>query len=68
MYMREVADRNEWTKPTCIHTPMLSGLKGPGGRMDSYDHKMSKSDPNNAVILHDSKELLQKDEEGIPRG
>ena len=60
MYMREVADRNEWTKPTCIHTPMLSGLKGPGGRMDSYDHKMSKSDPNNAVILHDSKELLQK--------
>lgn len=60
MYMREVADRNSWTKPTCIHTPMLSGLKGPGGRMDSFDHKMSKSDPNNAVILHDTKEILQK--------
>ena len=28
--------------------------------MDSFDHKMSKSDPNNAVILHDSRELLQK--------
>tara|TARA_B100000676_G_C18026773_1_gene816083 strand:- start:510 stop:1631 length:1122 start_codon:yes stop_codon:yes gene_type:complete len=60
MYMREVADRNGWTKPTCIHTPMLSGLKGPGGRMDSFDYKMSKSDPNNAVILHDTKEMLRK--------
>ena len=36
MYMREVADRNKWTKATCIHTPMLSGLKGASGRMDSY--------------------------------
>jgi len=60
MYMREVADRNGWTKPTCIHTPMLSGLKGPGGRMDSFDHKMSKSDPNNAIILHDNQEILRK--------
>ena len=60
MYMREVADRNGWIKATCIHTPMLSGLKGPGGRMDSYDHKMSKSDPNNAVLLHDDHDLLKK--------
>lgn len=60
MYMREVADRNGWTKPTCIHTPMLSGLKGSGGRMDSFEYKMSKSDPNNAIILHDSKDDLRK--------
>tara|TARA_Y100000766_G_scaffold10911_1_gene7941 strand:- start:165 stop:950 length:786 start_codon:yes stop_codon:yes gene_type:complete len=60
MYMREVADRNGWTKPTCIHTPMLSGLKGSGGRMDSFEYKMSKSDPNNAIILHDSKDVLRK--------
>ena len=60
MYMREVADRNGWTKPTCIHTPMLSGLKGAGGRMDSFEYKMSKSDPNNAIILHDSKDVLRK--------
>ena len=51
MYMREVADRNGWTKATCIHTPMLSGLKGKGaGRMDSFDHKMSKSDPNASTM------------------
>ena len=60
MYMREVADRNGWTKPTCIHTPMLSGLKGAGGRMDSFEYKMSKSDPNNAIIIHYSKDVLRK--------
>jgi|TARA_B000000475_G_scaffold57751_1_gene45625 tyrosyl-tRNA synthetase len=60
MYMREVADRNKWVKATCIHTPMLSGLKGAGGRMDSYDHKMSKSDPNNAILLHDTPKKLNK--------
>jgi len=60
MYMREVADRNKWIKATCIHTPMLSGLKGASGRMDSYDHKMSKSDPNNAILLHDSPKKLEK--------
>ena len=61
MYMREVGDRNRWVKATCIHTPMLSGLKGRGGgRMDSFDHKMSKSDPNNAVLLHDTPKKLEK--------
>jgi tyrosyl-tRNA synthetase len=61
MYMREVADKNHWTKATCIHTPMLSGLKGRGGgRMDSFDHKMSKSNPNNAILLHDNAKKISK--------
>ncbi len=60
MYMREVADRNGWKKATCIHTPMLSGLKGASGRMDSFDHKMSKSDPNNAILIHDDEKKLMK--------
>ena len=59
MYMREVAEKNNWSKPTCIHTPMLSGLKGPGARMDSFDHKMSKSDPGNAILLDDVPELIK---------
>ena len=59
MYMREVAEKNQWMKPTCIHTPMLSGLKGPGGRMDSFDHKMSKSDPGNAILLDDDPESIR---------
>ena len=28
--------------------------------MDSFEYKMSKSDPNNAIILHDSKDSLRK--------
>ena len=59
MYMREVADKYGWTKATCIHTPMMSGLKGPGGRMDSFDHKMSKSDPGNAILLDDDPDSLR---------
>ena len=59
MYMREVADKYGWTKATCIHTPMISGLKGPGGRMDSFDHKMSKSDPGNAILLDDDTDSLR---------
>jgi len=60
MYMREVADKYGWTKATCIHTPMLSGLRGASGRMDSFDHKMSKSDPNNAILLHDGPAEITK--------
>ena len=60
MFMREVADRNKWVKATCIHTPMLSGLKGSNGRMDSFDHKMSKSNPNNAIFIQDTPSKLQK--------
>ncbi len=59
MYMREVADRFDWTKATCIHTPMMSGLKGPGERMDSFDHKMSKSDPGNAILLDDDPDSIR---------
>ena len=59
MYMREVADKYDWTKATCIHTPMMSALKGPGGRMDSFDHKMSKSDPANAILLDDDPDLVK---------
>ena len=60
MYMREVADKHGWTKATCIHTPMLSGLRGSSGRMETFDHKMSKSDPNNAILLHDKPDEISK--------
>ena len=59
MYMRDVADRYGWTKATCVHTPIISSLKASGARMESFDHKMSKSDPGGAVLLHDSPEELR---------
>ena len=60
MYMRDVADRYGWTKATCVHTPIISSLKASGARMESFDHKMSKSDPGNAILLHDSPESLRE--------
>ncbi|CAI8250548.1 MAG: Tyrosine--tRNA ligase [Methanobacteriota archaeon] len=60
MYMRKVGDKYKWKKATCIHTPIISSLKASGDRMESFDHKMSKSNPNGAILLHDSPEKLRK--------
>ena len=60
MYMRDVADRWGWYKATCLHTPIISGLKSSGARMESFDHKMSKSDPSGAILLHDTEKKLAK--------
>ena len=60
MYMRDVADRWGWSKATCLHTPIISNLKSKGARMESFGHKMSKSDPNGAILLHDDEKALAK--------
>ncbi|MBT3476977.1 MAG: tyrosine--tRNA ligase [Euryarchaeota archaeon] len=60
MFMRDVASRWNWKKPTCLHTPILSSLKATGVRMESFDHKMSKSDPSGAILLHDAAKALRK--------
>jgi len=60
MFMRDIATKNGWNKATCLHTPIISSLKASGGRMDSFDHKMSKSDPHSALLLHDNSDLIRK--------
>ena len=60
MFMRDVASRWNWRKPTCLHTPILSSLKATGVRMESVDHKMSKSDPSGAILLHDAEKSIRK--------
>ena len=35
MYMRDVADRWNWQKATCLHTSILSNLRSKGARMES---------------------------------
>jgi tyrosyl-tRNA synthetase len=42
-----------------IHTPLLSGLEG-GGRMDIVEAKMSKSNPENSIFIHDSEEDIKR--------
>lgn len=60
MYMREAGDKWNWLKATCLHTHLISGLKSAGSRMESFDHKMSKSDPGGALLLHDTPERMRK--------
>lgn len=60
MYMRDSADKWGWHKATCVHTSIISGLKTTGARMESFDHKMSKSDPSGAILLHDTPKKLRK--------
>ena len=60
MFMRDVASKYGWQKATCLHTPIISSLKASGARMESFDHKMSKSDPKGALLIHDSAEEIRK--------
>ncbi|MBT3420825.1 MAG: tyrosine--tRNA ligase [Euryarchaeota archaeon] len=60
MFMRDVASKWGWKKATCLHTPIISSLKSSGARMESFDHKMSKSDPSGAILIHDTEKKLRK--------
>jgi tyrosyl-tRNA synthetase len=71
MLARESATKMGWKKPICIHTPLLTGLKGPTEtpRMDFDEDieissrigsKMSKSIPGSSIIMHDSPEEIKK--------
>ena len=57
MLARDAADKLGWHKPIAVHTPLLPGLKG-GNRMDPVESKMSKSDPNGSVKIHDTRDEI----------
>ncbi len=64
MLARDTADKLGWKKPVAIHTPILTGLKG-GGRMDSaHKGKMSKSDPDSCIFIHDTPEDISRKVKG----
>jgi tyrosyl-tRNA synthetase len=66
---REVGERLSWGKPICLHTPLLMGLAGISAKdSTSYDEdpkvsqviaaKMSKSKPENNILIHDEPEQI----------
>ena len=59
MLARDAAEKLKWRKPIAIHTPLLPGLAG-GNRMDPTASKMSKSDPNRNINIHDTPEDIKK--------
>ena len=59
MLARDVAEKLNWKKVVALHTPLLAGLSG-GGRMDIVEAKMSKSNPENSIFIHDSPEDIKR--------
>lgn len=59
MLARDVADKLGWKKVIALHTPLLPGLDG-GNRMDPAAAKMSKSNPNSSLKIHDSPDDIRK--------
>ena len=59
MLARDAAEKLGWKKPIALHTPLLPGLKG-GNRMDPAASKMSKSDPDSGVNIHDSDDDIRR--------
>ncbi|MBI0583601.1 MAG: tyrosine--tRNA ligase [Methanomassiliicoccus sp.] len=53
MLAREAGEKLHWKVPVALHTPLLPGLKGVS-RMDPVANKMSKSDPDSGILIHDS--------------
>ena len=66
MLARDAAEKLRWSKPSCIHTPLLIGLQGPATTNKEFDEnadlnveissKMSKSIPQSSILVHDSAE------------
>jgi tyrosyl-tRNA synthetase len=54
MLARDVAPKLGRKPPTALHTALVPGLKANAGRMDPIEAKMSKSDPDSGIFIHDS--------------
>ncbi len=59
MLLRDVAEKIGARKPVAVHTPLLAGLQG-GGRMDSFEGKMSKSRPETFISIHEEPDAVEK--------
>jgi tyrosyl-tRNA synthetase len=60
MLARDVAKKMGEKSPVAMHTPLVPNLKGGAGRMDPAEAKMSKSDPNSGIFLHDDESLVNE--------
>jgi tyrosyl-tRNA synthetase len=59
MLARDVSKKINRKSPVAIHTPLLTGLQA-GGRMDPTEVKMSKSNPDSMISIHDSSDEVNR--------
>lgn len=65
MLARDVAEKLGFKKPVAVHTPIITGLQGPAGKVGgehdeiAADTKMSKSKPETAIFVHEDPEVVE---------
>jgi tyrosyl-tRNA synthetase len=59
MLARDVSKKINRKPPVAIHTPLLTGLQA-GGRMDPTEVKMSKSNPDSMISIHDKPDEVNR--------
>lgn len=59
MLARDAAEKLGWKKPIALHTPLLPGLSG-GDRMNPAASKMSKSNPDSSINIHDTSDDIKR--------
>jgi len=59
MLALDVAEKLRWKKPIALHTPIIAGLDSKG-RMDIADEKMSKSNPDSCIFIHDDLDNIKR--------
>ncbi len=60
MLVREIFPKMKWKVPVAVHHRLLPGLSKPIESNDSQVGKMSKSDPNSGIFIHNSDDMIQK--------
>ena len=59
MLALDVAEKLRWKKPVALHTPIIAGLDSKG-RMDIAEEKMSKSNPDSCIFIHDGPDDIKR--------
>ena len=59
MLVREIFPKMKWKVPVAVHHRLLPGLSMPPKDGDSTLGKMSKSDPNSGVFIHNSDDEIR---------
>ena len=60
MLVREVFPKMGWKVPIAVHHKLLPGLSKPAETSTQSVGKMSKSDPNSGIFIHDTDEVIRK--------
>ena len=60
MLVREIFPKMKWKVPVAVHHKLLPGLTKPADTSDAQIGKMSKSDPNSGIFIHNTDEEIRK--------